>query len=122
MSFIRVFIPVAFLVIMLSAAMVVAQFIKNQSRHAELREGFLVLSKKGYAEESRRLYERLMMQLQETPQKNLIEDLQRTAMLVKPEESQPDNLVWKYHWSVSNELEKRATAEVARALKTARKK
>jgi hypothetical protein len=62
------------------------------------------------------------LRLQETPQKNLIEDLQRTSMLINPAETQTDNLIWKYHWSVKKELEKRTTTELAKALKLSGKK
>ena len=122
MRFLRYFVPFAFLVVAFSSAMVVRQFIVNQSRHAETREAFILLHDKGYAEESQRLYQRLLLRLEETPQKNLIEDLQRTSMLINPAEPQTENLIWKYHWSVKNELEKRATTELAKALKIADKK
>ncbi|MEP6662766.1 MAG: hypothetical protein ABJC04_03780 [Verrucomicrobiota bacterium] len=120
MRFFRYFVLGSFLIVVFSSVMVVRQFIVNQSQHEEMREAFLVLCDKGYTDESLRLYQRLLLRLQETPRKNLIEDLQRTAMLVNPAEPKSDNLVWKYHWSVKNELEKRTTVELAKALKTAR--
>lgn len=122
MRFLRYFVLGSFLVVTFASVMVVRQFLINQSRHEETREAFILLSTKGYTEESQRLYQRLLLRLQETPQKNLIEDLQRTSMLVNPAEPQPENLIWKYHWSVKNELEKRATTELAKALKIADKK
>lgn len=122
MRFLRYFVLGSFLVVAFSSAMVVRQFILNQSRHAETREAFILLHSKGYVEESQRLYQRLLLRLQETPQADLIEDIQRTSMLVNPSEPQTDNLIWKYHWSVKNELEKRTTTELAKALKIADKK
>lgn len=122
MRFIRYFALGSFLIVVFSSVMVVRQFIVNQSRHEELREAFILLCNKGYTEESQRLYQRLLLRLEETPQKNLIEDIQRTSMLVNPAEPHTDNLIWKYHWSVKNELEKRTTTELAKALKVAGKK
>jgi len=40
-------------------------------------------------------------------------------LIVDPGANRPDNLVWKYHWTVSNELEKRAESSLVRALKLA---
>jgi hypothetical protein len=122
MRFLRYFALGSLLILTFSSVMVVRQFLLNQSRHEETREAFILLHTKGYTEESQRLYQRLLLRLQETPQKNLIEDLQRTSMLVNPAEPQADNLIWKYHWSVKNEMEKRATTELAKALKIAEKK
>jgi hypothetical protein len=122
MRFLRYFALGSFLIVVFSSVMVVRQFIVNQSRHEEIREAFILLCNKGYTDESQRLYQRLLLRLQDTPQKNLIEDLQRTSTLVNPAETQSDNLIWKYHWSVKNELEKRTTTELAKALKIADKK
>jgi hypothetical protein len=122
MRFLRYFALGSFLIVVFSSMMVVRQFIVNQSRHEELREAFILLCNKGYTDESQRLYQRLLLRLQETPQKSLIEDLQRTSMLVNPAETHTDNLIWKYHWSVKNELENRTTTELAKALKIVDKK
>src|SRR4051794_10641658 len=119
MRFIRYFALGSFLIVVFSSVMVVRQFIVNQSQHEELREAFLLLCDKGYTDESLRLYQRLLLRLQETPRKNLIEDLQRTSMLINPAEQKSENLVWKYHWTVKNELEKRTTTELKKALKIA---
>ena len=40
-------------------------------------------------------------------------------LLVDPATQQPDNLIWKYHWTVSKELEKRSESTLQRALKMA---
>ena len=66
-----------------------------------------------------RLYYRLLVELDRAPDRVLLDDFQRTMMLVEPEVPQPKNLVWKYHWTVSNELEKRSTKAFGRALKLA---
>jgi hypothetical protein len=60
--------------------------------------------------------------LEKLPNRILLDDFQRTLVLVDPRTQQPDNLVWKYHWTVSNELEKRSEATLARALKLAGEK
>jgi hypothetical protein len=48
-----------------------------------------------------------------------MDDYQRTLMLVDPAKQDPDNLIWKYHWTVSRELEKRSEGTLQRALKMA---
>ena len=103
------------------SVMVVRQINANQSKHAELREAFILLQTKGYKSQATRLYQRLLLELEHLPNKGLLEDFQRTLMLVDPSVQQPENLIWKYHWTVSNELEKRSEGTLTRALKLAEK-
>ena len=99
--------------------MVVRQVVANQSRHVELREAFILLHSRGYQPQAERLYQRLLVELEHLPSKLLLDDFQRTLTLVDPARQEPDNLVWEYHWTVSNELEKRSEASLERALKLA---
>ena len=108
-----------FVLLTFCSAMVVRQFMVNQSRHVELREAFILLYYKGYKPEAERLFKRLMRELDVLPNKALMEDYQRTLMLVDPATQQTDNLIWRYHWTVSNELEKRSEGTLQRALKMA---
>ena len=108
-----------FLLLIFCSAMVVRQFMVNQSRHVELRENFILLYSKGYKPEAERLFKRLMREFDVLPNKALMDDYQRTLMLVDPATQQPDNLIWRYHWTVSNELEKRSEGTLQRALKMA---
>jgi hypothetical protein len=48
-----------------------------------------------------------------------VQDLQRTAMVVDVKTPQLDNLVWKYHVSVSNELKRRSEKRIEAALQRA---
>jgi len=91
----------------------------NQSAHAELREAFVILHSRGYTNQAHRVYNRLLRGLQEMSNKDLREDFQRTLTLIDPSVDQPQNPVWKYHWTVSNELERRSESSLARALKLA---
>ena len=103
------------------SAMVVRQFMANQSKHVELRENFILLSK-DYPEKAERLYKRLLRELEGLPNKALMDDYQRTFMLVYPATQPPDNLIWKYHLTVRNELVKRSKgteSTLQRALKMA---
>ena len=43
----------------------------------------------------------------------------RTLTLVNPQKRESNNLIWKYHWTVSNELEKRSESSMARAIELA---
>ena len=99
--------------------MALRQMASNQSAHVDLREAFILLQAKGYKNEAQRLFQRLLAELERLPDKTLTEDFQRTQLLVDPAKQDPENLVWKYHWTVSNELEKRSESTLARALKLA---
>ena len=101
------------------SVMVLRQMTANQSAHLELREAFILLHSQGYKDEAQRLFQRLLAELEHLPNKNLMEDFQRTLTLVDPATPRPDNLIWKYHWTVSKELEKRSESTLARALKIA---
>ena len=103
------------------SVMVVHQFNANQSQHAELLDAFILLHTRGYTNEARRLYDRLLSDLNRLSNKALFADFQRTLMVVDtdPSREQRDNLIWKYHWTVSNEMEKRSERNLVRALKLA---
>jgi hypothetical protein len=107
-------------VLLAASLMVLRQISINQNRHAELREAFILLHTKGYRPEAQRLYERLLAETDRLPNRLLLEDFQRTLTLVDPARPQPENLIWKYHWTVSNEMEKRSEQTLKRALKLAR--
>jgi hypothetical protein len=92
------------------SAMVVRQFAVNRSRHVELREKFIQKCAEGDKPEAVGLYQRLLRDLQGLSSETLIEDKKRTAMLVDPRSQQQDNLIWRYHWTVRNELERRSQA------------
>jgi hypothetical protein len=102
-----------------SSIMVVHQIGTNESRHVEMREAFILLNSRGYRPQAERLYQRLLIELEHLSNKLLLEDFQRTLTLVDPTSSNTENLVWEYHWTVSNELEKRSEASLERALKLA---
>lgn len=105
--------------LLVCGTMVVQQMVANQSAHADLRESFILLQTKGYKNEAQRLFQRLLADLERLPNKSLVEDYQRTLTLVDPTKQDAENLIWKYHWTVSNELERRSESALARALKLA---
>lgn len=98
---------------------VIRQLNAGQSRHVELREAFILLHTRGYTNQANRLYQHMLRDMQNISNKQLIDDFQRTLLVVDPAVSQPENLVWKYHWTVSNELERRSESTLLRALKLA---
>ena len=108
-----------FAVLMFCSFMVVRQFRINQARHNQLREAFVLLHSKGYTNEAQRLYYRLLGEVAHAPDKVLFDDFQRTLVLVEPLSPQTNNLIWIYHWTVCNELERRKPRAFARALKLA---
>jgi hypothetical protein len=107
------------ILLLFCGVMVLRQMEANRSAHADLREAFILLQTKGHKTEAQHLFQRLLADLQTLSNKALIEDYQRTVMLVDPGKQDPENPIWKYHWTVSNELEKRARGRLAQALKLA---
>lgn len=121
MRFVRQYRPMLLFaaLLVLCGVMVLRQISANQSKHVELREAFILLHTRGYKPESERLFRRLLKEMERVPDKVLIEDFQRTLTLVDTTREQRENLIWVYHWTVSNELEKRSAASLKRALKLA---
>jgi hypothetical protein len=105
--------------VVVCSLMVIRQVNINQNRHVELREAFILLQTRGYRVEAGRLFQRLLKDMQNQSDRSLREDFQRTMTLVDPARQQPENLIWVYHWTVSNELERRSEASLKRALKLA---
>ena len=87
--------------------MVLRQYIANQSKHVALREAFIYWQEKGVLPEAERCYERLVFDLKALPTKALVDDIQRTVPLVSTSTDEPENLTWKYYWTVRNELARR---------------
>jgi hypothetical protein len=103
-------------VLFFSCLMVLRQFLVNQSAHVELREDFILLHERGETKQEERIYQMLIQELPNLDEKALVEDLQRTAMFVDPKLPQHNDLIWKYHVSVKNELQKRSERRLVRAL------
>jgi hypothetical protein len=101
--------------------MVIRQLEAKQGAHIELREAFILLHSRGYMDEAERLYNRLLRDMEHFTDKQLFDDFQRTLLLIDPTTRRPTNLVWKYHWTVSNELEKRQESALKRAHQIAAK-
>ena len=102
------------------SVMVIRQLRASDKRHVEIREAFVLLHTKGYTNEAQKLYRRLLRDLETLPNQDLIQDFHRTLLLIDPATHQPSNLVWSYHWTVSNELERRSESTLMRALELAR--
>lgn len=101
------------------SVLVVRQFSANQHQHVELREAFILLYNRGYQPQAEHLYEKLLAQMPRLSDQQLLDDFQRTITLVNPTRPHPENLIWKYHWTVSNEMERRSVKALTRALKLA---
>ena len=99
-----------------SSVMVLRQFLDNQSAHVELREDFLLLHERGETKACDSLYQQLIEALAGLDERSLVDDLQRTRLLVDPKTPDVSNLVWKYHVSVKNELQRRSEKRLARVL------
>jgi hypothetical protein len=110
---------VAMALLVLCSVALIEYLHAGQSRHVEIREAFILLHTRGYTNQADRLYTHLVYNLHKMSNKQLSDDFQRTLLLVDPSSNRPDNLIWKYHWTVSNELERRAESSLVRALKMA---
>jgi hypothetical protein len=102
--------------LVLSSVLVLRQFLANQSAHVELREDFLLLHERGETKACDSLYQQLIEALAGLDERSLVDDLQRTRLLVDPKTPDVGNLVWKYHISVKNELQRRSEKRLARVL------
>ena len=103
-------------VVLLCSVLLQWQLIRNESAHVRMREDFILLHQRGHVILSERLYQQLIQRLPRESQTELLADFQRTAMLVNTNKPQLENLVWKYHISLRNELNQRAEKRVARLL------
>ncbi len=104
-------------ILVFSSVMVVRQFLANQSAHTQQVEDFLFLHERGEKPTCQHLYQVLVQQLPRNSDRALVQDLQRTGMFVDRKTPQLENLIWKYHVSVNNELKRRAERRLATTLK-----
>ncbi|MST93730.1 MAG: hypothetical protein EXS33_00390 [Pedosphaera sp.] len=108
------------------SVMVIRQLGTNQSRrdeqHFELREALILLHSVGSTNEAKRIYQKLWPEASKLSNKVLLDDFQRTQVLVDSTARQPENPVWQYHWIVTKELELRSESTLVRARKLAAEK
>jgi len=107
------------LVLVFCSVMVVRQLDARKSKHVELREAMILLQTGGYTNQADKIYLRLLNELGRLSNKSLIEDWQRTVVMIDPGSHQPSNAVWRYYWTVRNEMERRSESTIQRALKLA---
>jgi hypothetical protein len=108
------------LLLLAGSIVIVQQLHAKQTRHADIREAFILLHTRGYTNQANHLYQKLLNDLQNLSNKQLVDDFQRTLLLVDPAATnQFSNILWKYHWTVSNEMDRRAEGSLMRALKLA---
>jgi hypothetical protein len=106
-------------VLVFSSVMVLRQFLANQSAHVELREDFLLLHERGEAKACDALYQQLIRALATLDERSLVDDLQRTRLLVDPNTHDVGNPVWKYYVSVKKEVQRRSEQRLASVLRHA---
>ena len=104
-------------VLVFSSVLVVQQHLANLSAHSRQLEDLLLLHERGAKKPCEHLYQVLVQRLPHTDNHALVQDLLRTAMVVDGKTQQPDNLVWKYHVSVRNELKRRSEKRLRDALR-----
>ena len=103
--------------LVLCSVLVIRQYLVNQWEHVDLREDFILLHDQGQARGAERLYQMLIQELPQLPDRALIADQQRLTVLFLPQKPPPEDLLWKYYVSVQNELQRRTDERLARALK-----
>jgi hypothetical protein len=101
------------------SVMVIHGINSRQTKHVERREAFVLLQARGYTNEAMRLYQKLLFEIPKLTNKELLDDFQRTLLLVDPYTMQTNNLIWKYHWTISNELDRKSENTLKRARKLA---
>ena len=74
------------------------------------------LIEKGEIKAGDALYQQLIQELANLDEKSLVDDLQRTRLLIDPQTPDKENLVWKYYMSVRNELRRRSEKRLAHIL------
>ena len=102
--------------------MVIRGIQARKAKHVERREALILLYTRGYQSESKLLYQKMLTDLPKLTPAELFDDFQRTLLLTNPRVDDTNNLIWLYHWTVSNELEKRAQSTLERAKKLANEK
>ena len=115
-------------VLVFSTVMIIRQFQINRTleaahheAHIERREAFILLCAKGYKDDADKLFGKLLKDVPELSIDQLVDDFQRTMLIVNPSEQHEESLIWRYHWTVSKQLELRAYDVVDRARKIAEK-
>jgi hypothetical protein len=109
-------------VLVFCCVMVVRQFMANQAAHVQLREDFILLHDQAAAPACAALYKTLIERLPSLNDRDLVDDLERTSMLVDPKAPDRDDLVWKYYESVKKELQNRSKARLHQAVERAEKR
>lgn len=115
-------------VLVFCTAMIIRQFQINRMRlaesreaHVERREAFILLSAKGYKDDAAKLFDKLLKEVPTLSIDQLVDDFQRTMLIVNPSEAHEESPIWRYHWTVSRQLEERAYDVVERARRLAEK-
>lgn len=108
-------------VLVFACVMVIRQFEANQSAHLERREDFIFLVQHGG--QADHLYQVLVQELPDQSEKSLVEDLERTALLVNTNGPDPGgDLILKYHTAIKRTLEQKSEQRLAPTLKRADEK
>jgi len=113
------FVLLFFALLVFCSVMVLHQINARQTKHVDRREAFVLLQARGYTNEAMHLYQKLLLEIPKLSDKQLLEDFQRTLLLVDPYAMQTNNLIWNYHWTVSNELDRRSESTLMHARKLA---
>jgi hypothetical protein len=101
------------------SVMVIRQLRLRPGRHVELREAMILMQTGGYTNEASRLLLRLWPDVEKLSNRQLVEDWQRSVVLVDPNVHQPSNTIYQYYWAVRKEMERRGEGHIERARKLA---
>jgi len=103
--------------------MVIRQFEANQSAHIERREDFILLVQRGEFKAASHLYQVLVQELPGQSENSLVEDLERTALLVNTNAPDPGgDLILNYHIAIKKTLEQKSEQRLGTVLKRAEEK
>jgi hypothetical protein len=100
-------------VLVCASVLVIHQFLEAETAHFNLREDMIVLFEKSKTAEAEHVYQQLVEKLSAVTDKTLLDDYQRTAMLLQGKEQITSSLIYKYHWAVKQYMEKRSEQRLA---------
>ena len=93
------------------------QLVANDSAHIELREDFIFLQGSGRRAEAEHFYQLLVASLPNLSERALLDDYQRTMLLLDPQSPKKEDLVSNYNWALKQHIKKRAEQRLSRILK-----
>jgi cell division protein FtsL len=108
-------------VLLLANVLIWREFQARDLGHIRLREDFIALVATGHSQEAETDFQRLVAQMGQLSDRTLIEDFQRTQLLLDSKNPDTSSLIYKYQCALSLYLRKRSEDRLTLALDRARR-